>query len=719
MCFGLYSPSPKSQRKTYERRRKHMVGSRVCDRFFVPTLRMKISSCSSRHFSHPQSRWIGTARSIVATISTMEDTTLAALAKEYGVDINKVVRVNPAEFRRMSKVDWETDVFTHAKIFREWKVLRNEDRDPRIQRLNTLYTMADTTREEVMAMTDDDFYHLCVVVMKMTEEQQVALFLDRESLTQLLVGPVPDANASLSAPRPGPSSATTTKITSSGQVRKHSLATKKIPGIKYKASPIVAKKSITKKFKIVKAAPAPMSSGDLAACGALSGSFTSTKTGGPVPNKILSRQTPKKKSAIKKSNKKATNDPKEWGDNVRDCICNFLLECHALNVSGVSLETVAKVAGYANKKSATFANAFKILKDGGIVKHTTGSVQLTDNGIDLLPSSTALPKDNGEMQNRLLKMLKTIGSSPKMGDIFNLLLDGEVHDKAALASATGYGNKKSEGFASAITNMNKLGLIEKSQNGASIKFSDLVFPFGRNPANVVTTADDPVLNVAAYGSTASTGMAGAASTNAGMTGRVLTKVTPVKKKSTHKKKLASKKPNKKSGAPKQSPDDVRESISNVLVELSALDIKELPLSFVAESVGYSVTTKNFRAIVKALKEDGIITSKSDIVSLTDHGLGVLRHVDPPKDNIETQDRLRTILTTVGEVPTKMEQTFEKLKDGKVHKRDELAAAVGSSPSTKGFTKSLAKLKTLRLREDPQNGFVQLSDKAFPFGRDEE
>ena len=74
-----------------------------------------------------------------------------------------------------------------------------------------------------------------------------------------------------------------------------------------------------------------------------------------------------------------------------------------------------------------------------------------------------------------------------------------------------------------------------------------------------------------------------------------------------------------------------------------------------------------------------------------------------------------MMKTLGPKPKSL---FQLLTDGQAHSRTSLAEAMDyASAKEAAFTVLLGRVKKLGYLEFPETGMVQLTDMAFPYGRD--
>ena len=156
-------------------------------------------------------------------------------------------------------------------------------------------------------------------------------------------------------------------------------------------------------------------------------------------------------------------------------------------------------------------------------------------------------------------------------------------------------------------------------------------------------------------------------------------------------------------------------IYNALAEMHALGIPTPQRHHVALLAGYTnVRSTGFAKALGAVKKRELIVFPSgSTVALSPTGIEALPStIGQPKNNDEMKMRLVGVIKS-----PKAGEVYDCLFDGKVHRRSELAAAVGyTNIKSTGFAKVLSKLGGLGVLHYPDSQTVQLTDIAFPYGR---
>ena len=130
----------------------------------------------------------------------------------------------------------------------------------------------------------------------------------------------------------------------------------------------------------------------------------------------------------------------------------------------------AMIISMAGIKATTFPVTLSNLKKQGLIEYDKTSIRLTTKGRE---KATVVDIPDNESIQQELKAKHKLGG--KQGKLFDMLLDGESHDRAHVAESVGYTNKAT--FAVALSNMKKMGIIEYDKH--TIKLTDICFPFGR------------------------------------------------------------------------------------------------------------------------------------------------------------------------------------------------------------------------------------------------
>jgi len=108
---------------------------------------------------------------------------------------------------------------------------------------------------------------------------------------------------------------------------------------------------------------------------------------------------------------------------------------------------VAGLSGYMNLRSASYFEANKELRSKDLIDYPTGeSVQLSDKGLAAVGHVADRPSTNEDVQSRIKELL-----SPKGAEMFDILIDGRAHDRAALALSVGYKNPRVSSIDAALT----------------------------------------------------------------------------------------------------------------------------------------------------------------------------------------------------------------------------------------------------------------------------
>lgn len=182
-----------------------------------------------------------------------------------------------------------------------------------------------------------------------------------------------------------------------------------------------------------------------------------------------------KPEAAKKAKAPASSRTKRGGggggpQRILD-IC-LTLERRSHGDVNVPRRTVLALSGV---KNSTFPVAISGMKKKGLIDYDKDFIRLTDDG-RAKANPGELPEisvDNETVQADIKKRHKLLGGN--RGLLYDLLLDGRAHGRAAAAERIGCTNKAT--FAVALSNMKKDGIITYDKDTVSL--TDMCFPKGR------------------------------------------------------------------------------------------------------------------------------------------------------------------------------------------------------------------------------------------------
>lgn len=176
----------------------------------------------------------------------------------------------------------------------------------------------------------------------------------------------------------------------------------------------------------------------------------------------------------------------------RERILEALAGCDPLNIIVPPL-ILALWAGYMSTEGKAYREAFKGLKDDGIIVTSKGHVEFTAFGRTTAPQVEP-PSDDSGIQSKLFSILmKTSKNFPlppqsKSKAIFDQLLDGGPHTKESMAQAAGYKAVDTKAFRNIFGRMKTLGMLEAGPTKGTFQFTELVFPVGGRPNQSTLTA---------------------------------------------------------------------------------------------------------------------------------------------------------------------------------------------------------------------------------------
>lgn len=141
---------------------------------------------------------------------------------------------------------------------------------------------------------------------------------------------------------------------------------------------------------------------------------------------------------------------------------------------------------YSGTDSKGYRDAMKRLRDDGHVEKTKGNVSLTDGGMSYVEENRIAEGiveavTMADHQARLKVHIVQNAKAPeaKVVAVWNVLLDGKLHDANELLKVTGYSGTDSKGYRDIMMWLNKLDLLEK--DGKKFRFTDKMYHLGNRP----------------------------------------------------------------------------------------------------------------------------------------------------------------------------------------------------------------------------------------------
>ena len=126
----------------------------------------------------------------------------------------------------------------------------------------------------------------------------------------------------------------------------------------------------------------------------------------------------------------------------------------------------------AGVKSNTFPVLLSGLKKKDLIEYPDkDTIRLTPKG----KAQTDLADAPADNQSVLADLKKQFLGGGKAALMFDILVDGRIHDRITLANTVGMTNKAT--LAVALSNMKKNGIIEYDRT--TVQLTDKCFPFGR------------------------------------------------------------------------------------------------------------------------------------------------------------------------------------------------------------------------------------------------
>lgn len=204
------------------------------------------------------------------------------------------------------------------------------------------------------------------------------------------------------------------------------------------------------------------------------------KKGATRPSPLSPVGTTTKTKVVKKkttsTKAKAPSKPRDSKVPVEQLILIALREQLDLGITAPSRIQICASAGYKNLHSKGYVAAMKKLKTSGFIEYPDkDSVSLTQEGATHAPSTAPRATTNAEIQARLKNMLKD-----KAVQVFDILSDGQAHNREEVCYAIGYQHLASKGFVAALKQMKALNILTSPEdNKKMIQLTDIAFPFGR------------------------------------------------------------------------------------------------------------------------------------------------------------------------------------------------------------------------------------------------
>jgi hypothetical protein len=196
------------------------------------------------------------------------------------------------------------------------------------------------------------------------------------------------------------------------------------------------------------------------------------------------KATVKPKAVKKRTTAKHSAPSRSAGEkkSVEEKILCAMADLLHLGISTPPRVQVAFFSGYGNVKSAGFATALSSLKTKGYIEYPNNqTVNLSETGSAKAGPVADPPTSNAEAHERIKNILK---GGKTTGLVLDQLSDGLAHIRKDVATATGYGNEKSSGFATTLAKMKSLGILVYPKDTTDskknlIQLTDIMFPFGR------------------------------------------------------------------------------------------------------------------------------------------------------------------------------------------------------------------------------------------------
>jgi predicted methyltransferase len=165
---------------------------------------------------------------------------------------------------------------------------------------------------------------------------------------------------------------------------------------------------------------------------------------------------------------------------------SYLYGMKQMGQETVSEKDLLIKTNYSRTDSKGYRDAMKRLCDDGHVEKAKGSVSLTDDGKSYveeygLAEETVQAVTMADHQALLKAHIVNNAKAPeaKVVAVWNVLLDGKLHDASELLEVSEYSRTDSKGYREIMMWLNRLDLLEK--NGKKFRFTDKMYQLGDRP----------------------------------------------------------------------------------------------------------------------------------------------------------------------------------------------------------------------------------------------
>jgi hypothetical protein len=255
-----------------------------------------------------------------------------------------------------------------------------------------------------------------------------------------------------------------------------------------KSKPQVAKKKQDSK----PCARIPTHASDSIPTHASAGTPTYASASIPIFPTHASVPKPKPQAAKKKQVSKPRAKPhgRDKTIPVHERILSAMAELLALKIPAPPRIQVAFFSGYTNANTG-FVKALSQMKKQGLVEYSgKATVRLSLAGL-AKAGTVDLPRSTADVHKRIKDLFP-----PKAQEFINYLSDGSTHPREDVATACGYDNEASTGFAKVLSNLKGRGIVEYLKDPADskkklVRLTDISFPFGRGDNTAPTINVEP------------------------------------------------------------------------------------------------------------------------------------------------------------------------------------------------------------------------------------
>ncbi|GKY92314.1 hypothetical protein MPSEU_000202500 [Mayamaea pseudoterrestris] len=156
-----------------------------------------------------------------------------------------------------------------------------------------------------------------------------------------------------------------------------------------------------------------------------------------------------------------------------------LHEATSFGVQAVPHRVFAGYANYTHLRSTAYIAAVKRLEQADLIEKLTHGIRLTPRAMRVMPKYPP-PTDPADALARLQRIVRLACPKAPNSHVFcQVLYDGKIHTRAAVASACNCAHVRSYGFAKVLSVLTSFGFIDNIDGATAIRLKDAAFPLGR------------------------------------------------------------------------------------------------------------------------------------------------------------------------------------------------------------------------------------------------